>query len=158
GRLSGAGPVRRFRPGMGRKPENPFSQKHCKCRRGSALGAHVLPAHSHPPSVRNVLGTPINKSSQSRELSPRPWVSSAIRHRVFLTLQVSPAWSDEASIVQVRTGPGAQVPPSVWQSLPFGGSITYAGTGLSGLRLTDDARREERNRSAHGYWRCLGAR
>src|SRR5262245_11668401 len=70
---------------MGRELENPFSQKHCKCRRGSALGAHVLPAFSHPPSVRNVLGTSTNKSSQSRELSPRPWVSSAIRHRVFLT-------------------------------------------------------------------------
>src|SRR5262245_26636816 len=72
---------------MGREPENPFSQKHCKCRRGSALGAHVLPTLSHPASVRNVLGTSINKSSQSRELSSRPWVSSAIRHRVFLTRQ-----------------------------------------------------------------------
>ena len=54
-----------FGAGTGRAPENPLSQKHCKCRRGSALGALVLAARSHPASVRNVLGTSINKSFES---------------------------------------------------------------------------------------------
>jgi hypothetical protein len=49
------------------------------------MGAHFLRADSDSASIRSILRLSVKEGFQSQRLSPRPRVSSAIRHQHFLT-------------------------------------------------------------------------